>query len=135
MTGRTYGDFYLQPTRQWATSRTSVLQITQDRGTICQLEIRQFEVPQTTDGTDSRNRSIFQIPWAIADADKATADINKFLDESLSPYIEFLLEEKDLLVWEVFHTASSNAYLQNQPVSVAGSAVTACQWPVFSWVY
>lgn len=127
MTGRNYGDFTLQATRKWASDQIHLLEITQDRGTVCRLEIRQFDPPEVLDGTDSRNRSIFLIPWAIADADKATTAVNQFLDDSLSPYINCLLEEKDHLVWEVFHTASSNAYLPNQPVGLMGLAAITRQ--------
>jgi hypothetical protein len=115
-TGRNYGDFKLQTTRNWVDDQVHFLEITQDRGTVCRLEIRQFNSPEVHDGTDSRNRSMILIPWAIADANKATESINQFLDDSLSPYINCLLEENDHLVWEIFHTASSNAYLPNQPV-------------------
>ncbi|KAH8745608.1 hypothetical protein BGZ57DRAFT_778314 [Hyaloscypha finlandica] len=109
--GPDYGDFSLQKTRSWVGEEVHVLETTQDMGSVCRLEVRQFEPPEEIDAVDVKGRSMYYIPWAIADEDRATLAVNNFLDECMVPYLSSLLDEGDELVWEVFTSAIRFGYV------------------------
>jgi hypothetical protein len=93
-----------------------VLEITQDMGSVCRLEVRQFDPPVEIDAVDLKGRSMYSVPWAIADGDRATIAINKFLDECKVLYLNSLLDDSDELVWDVFHSAIRIAYMPGKQV-------------------
>ncbi|KAF1994401.1 Clavaminate synthase-like protein [Amniculicola lignicola CBS 123094] len=103
MVGPKFGDFYMA--KDWTNAPTRFLDITQDRGTILQLEVREFRPPVEPGALDLKGRSMYAIPWAIADADVAVESINEFLDASVGPYLDHLLDDSNHLVWDVFHSA------------------------------
>ncbi|KAF2630582.1 Clavaminate synthase-like protein, partial [Macroventuria anomochaeta] len=105
MIGSTYGDFHLQESRMWVRGELHILEITQDMGPVCRFEVRQFIPPVEPDAVDLKGRSMYHVPWAIADADKTTRAFNVFLDKNLVPYLRSVLNEDDELFGEVFRSA------------------------------
>lgn len=112
LTGPRYGDFHLPKT--WTGPTIKVLDVTQDRGVECHLEVRQFQSPADEHGTDTKGlagkgRSMFAIPWALTDAEKGLKSINTFIDASIEKYVAAVIDQSEPLIWEVFQTALSLA--------------------------
>ena len=104
MVGRAYGDFHI--TKQWAGASTRFLDITQDRGSAAlSLELREFRPPHEPDALDLKGRSMYYIPWAIANPDDAVKAVNEFADQSVGSYLDALLDDTNSFVWDVFHAA------------------------------
>ena len=102
MVGKNYGDFHLE--KSWTSSAPRVLEITQDRGTICRFEVREFLAP-VEHTVDVKERPMYAIPWAMVDAESAMESINTYLEESIGPYLDTILDDSDPVVWNIFHAA------------------------------
>jgi hypothetical protein len=103
LAGPKYGDFHLQ--KQWTEAPIRVLCLGQDRGVMLQLELREFIPPAGDNDQDLKGRSMYAVPWAIANVDDAVKAINAYVDESIGLYLDAILDDTDGLVWSVFHAA------------------------------
>ena len=108
MVGKKYGDFYLQ--RQWVGGDSKVLYIKQDYGLVLAIEVREFVPPDeyVTDDKGLYNgvgRSVYEIPWAVADPDEELQKLNERIDSNLGQYLESILDFTDPLVWKVYQSA------------------------------
>ena len=108
MIGPNYGDFCLK--KSWVSPRTKVIDLTQNRGSVLHLELREFIPPDEQHATDTKGvhrngRNMYAIPWAIANADKATSSTEKFLDKSVKLYLDIMFLNTNRLVREVFRMA------------------------------
>jgi hypothetical protein len=103
MIGPKYGDFHIPKT--WANDATKFLEVTQDRGSIWRLEVRQFVPPAGGSALDLKGRPMYFVPWAIADPESAVKALNQYIDESVGFYLDTLLDDSNHLVWDIFHSA------------------------------
>jgi hypothetical protein len=104
MIGPTYGDFHIA--KDWVGAKTRFLDVTQDRSPIVlRLEVREFHPLYEENPLDLKGRSMYCIPWAIADPDVAVETINAYIDHSVGSYLDAMLDDTDGLVWNVFHVA------------------------------
>lgn len=113
MVGKKYGGFYLE--KSWTSSTPRILEITQDRDAICRFEVREFVTP-VEHTVDVKERPIYAIPWAIVDAESAMESLNTYLDESVGPYLDTILDDSDPVVWNTFHAAFRLSFFP-EPVS------------------
>jgi hypothetical protein len=104
MVGPMYGDFHIA--KQWVGPTTRILEITQDSGeSALKVEVREFYPPADENALDLKGRSMYFIPWAISDPEKAVETINAYIDESIGSYIDATIDDTDGLVMDVFHAA------------------------------
>jgi hypothetical protein len=119
MCGPTYGDFHIA--KEWASTTTRFLDITQDRGSVpLTLEVREFKPPSEENALDLKGRSMYYIPWALTDAESATRAINAYADANIGPYLDALLDDSNHLVWDVFHAALRLSVFPT-PVSISSN--------------
>jgi hypothetical protein len=117
MIGPTYGDFHI--TKDWVGATIRLLDITQDRGPVpLTLEVREFSPPSEGNALDLKGRSMYYIPWAIADAENAVRAVNAYADANVELYLNALLDDSNHLVWDVFHAALRLSVFPT-PVSVS----------------
>jgi hypothetical protein len=102
----------------WVNDEIHVLEITQDMGPRCRFAVRQFVPPEEPDAVDLKGRSMYHVPWAIADVKETERAFAKFLDDSLVPYLKSILNDDDYLFYEVFTSAIKIGFpgSANQPV-------------------
>ena len=108
MVGKQYGDFYLP--RQWVSPNTKVLNITQHRGLVVSIVVREFMPPDeyVTDDKGLWNgigRSVYAIPWAVEDPEVELQKLHKLVDNSVGQYLESFLDDTDPLIWNVYREA------------------------------
>ncbi|KAH8884175.1 hypothetical protein GQ53DRAFT_811092 [Thozetella sp. PMI_491] len=103
MVGPRYGDF--SKVKNWAEEKVYSLDITQDCGPVCHLQVRRFIPPVDPQALDLKGRPMYNIPFGILDADEATKAVNTYLDESVEAYMDCLLDDTDHVVFDVFHVA------------------------------
>jgi hypothetical protein len=104
MVGRFYGDFHIA--KEWIGSTTRFFDITQDRGTApLTLEVREFRPPNEENALDLKGRSMYYIPWALADAEGAVKAVDTFVDANVESYLDVLLDSSNRLVYDVFQSA------------------------------
>lgn len=101
--GPHYGDFHLE--KQWTRARSRYLALGQDYGVCFQLELDEFIPPIDPTAVDLKGRSMYAVPWAIANPDAACQAINTYLDQSIGLYLDSILDDSDVLEWEIFHVA------------------------------
>jgi hypothetical protein len=120
MIGPHYGDFHVE--KQWISGPGRVLCLSQDRGSLLRIELKQFVPPHDPTALDLKGRSMYAVNWAIADPDAVTEALNDFIDESLGCYLESILDGMDGLVWDIFHAAIRSSVFP-QPVSIFNGTV------------
>ncbi|KAM0294471.1 hypothetical protein ACHAPM_011210 [Fusarium culmorum] len=100
MVGPRYGDFHIH--RSW-TQDYSVLEVAQDSNVVLRLVVRRF-VPsfEELESDDTRGNKMYSIPWAIADPEEATKEVNHYLDRYMGDYLVANLDDSDQLVWGMF---------------------------------
>ena len=100
MVGPRYGDFHIY--KDW-TQDYSVLEVAQDSNVVLRLVVRRF-VPsfEELESDDTRGNKMYSIPWAIADPEEATEEVNHYLDRYMGDYLVANLDDSDQLVWGMF---------------------------------
>ncbi|PCD20193.1 hypothetical protein AU210_016718 [Fusarium oxysporum f. sp. radicis-cucumerinum] len=101
MVGPKYGDFHIQ--RNWTQNDIRVLEVAQDSNVVLRLVVREF-VPSFEEfgSDDTRGNKMYGIPWAIADPEEATKEVNRYLDRCIGNYLDANLDYSDHLVWGIF---------------------------------
>ncbi|KAK2926409.1 hypothetical protein FoTM2_013275 [Fusarium oxysporum f. sp. vasinfectum] len=101
MVGPKYGDFHIQ--RNWTQTDIRVLEVAQDSNVVLRLVVREF-VPSFEEfgSDDTRGNKMYGIPWAIADPEEATKEVNRYLDRCIGDYLGANLDYSDHLVWGIF---------------------------------
>ncbi|KAI3570592.1 hypothetical protein IWW34DRAFT_349276 [Fusarium oxysporum f. sp. albedinis] len=100
MVGPRYGDFHIH--RNWL-QNFNVLEVAQDSNVVLRLVVRQF-VPsfEELESDDTRGNKMFSIPWAIADPEDTTKEVNHYLVRCMGDYLVTNLDDSDQLVWGIF---------------------------------
>ncbi|KAK2471861.1 hypothetical protein H9L39_16544 [Fusarium oxysporum f. sp. albedinis] len=95
-----YGDFHIH--RNWL-QNFNVLEVAQDSNVVLRLVVRQF-VPsfEELESDDTRGNKMFSIPWAIADPEDTTKEVNHYLVRCMGDYLVTNLDDSDQLVWGIF---------------------------------
>ncbi|EPS36610.1 hypothetical protein H072_9850 [Dactylellina haptotyla CBS 200.50] len=101
--GPKYGNFHIP--RNWTDTQEKTLYITQDRGTILTMRVREFTPPPGAHPVDTKGNSMYVVPWAMANVEEVKKSLQAYIDESVGPYLDALLDDTDPIVWNVFHTA------------------------------
>jgi hypothetical protein len=121
LTGPRFGDFHLQ--KIWTNSEIRIFDMSQGRGPVLHLEVRQFSPPtepeeQRNDnkGRGGKGRDYYSIPWAVADLRTAIKQIYRFIDDSVPKYIAGAVGSSNLLLSWMFKEAHRLAF-SSQPVS------------------
>jgi hypothetical protein len=103
MVGSRYGDFLVG--KKWINRRSEVLYIGQDLDTSFQLELWNFVPPHDPDAIDVKGRSMYAVPWAIKDPDRAVLCIDSYVNDTLNVYLSRYLDPLDSIIWSVFEAA------------------------------
>jgi hypothetical protein len=107
LVGDRYGDFH--STKYWLSEETKIFEMSQGRGTVLRLKVREFEPPDepVTDskGVGGKGRKLFAIPWALTDPDSGIRSILEFINASCKPYVEQIIHKDDELAFDVFQMA------------------------------
>ena len=108
LVGPYYGDFHIE--KEWTTASPKYICMSQDRGpyihtAFLQIELREFVPPADDTAVDLKGRSMYAVPWAIADQDSVVRAVNSYIDESMDFYIDGVLDDTGGLEWDVFHVA------------------------------
>lgn len=113
LTGPSYGGFCVP--KIWAAhSPIKTLSLTQGYGTVLRLRVREFKPPQgDNEPLDSRGRSIYAVPWALADADDALSSVRTFLEESVDAYLDRYAHDFDEITRLVFSAARDRSRAPN----------------------
>lgn len=102
LTGPDYGGFCVP--KIWAAdSPIKTLSLTQGHGTVLHLRVREFKAPQGGNAfLDSRGRSIYAVPWALADAEDAVSSVKAFIEVSMDAYLDRYTHDFDEISRLVF---------------------------------
>ena len=110
LTGPDFGHFSRRKT--WAAGGCRLFECGQIHGATLRLRVRQFRPPslvpgESTDnkGSGAKGRSLYAIPWAIADLDEALAEVERYIDRSASAYMRKFVDSSDRIVHPVFSHA------------------------------
>jgi len=80
-----------------------MLSLSQGYDTVLNLRVREFIPPQGEDVLlDSRGRSIYAVPWALADAAGACSSVNAYIDQSMDAYLDRYSQDFDDITRLVF---------------------------------
>ncbi|KAK3312017.1 hypothetical protein B0H66DRAFT_486618 [Apodospora peruviana] len=102
MIGPHYGDFHLE--RYWTGAPSKTLCLGQLGALNFKVELQEFVPPATSD-VDLKGRSMYAVPWAIADPDAVVSAINDYIDRGMTQYLYGYLDDTDTLVWDIFQAA------------------------------
>ena len=103
MIGPEYGDFHIP--KVWVNDTIKYLEVTQDRGSVWRLKVRQFVPPVGDGAVDLKGRPMYFVPWAIPDAAQAVEALNQYIDKSIVSYVDTILHDSNHLVLDIFHSA------------------------------
>jgi hypothetical protein len=126
LVGKAYGDFHIE--KEWTGARPRILNLGQDWSDPLQLKLDEFVPPADPSSVDVKGRSMYAVPWAIANPDAAVVALNSYIDKTIGRYMDLFLDDSNAFEWDIFH-AAYRASVFPVPVSYDRSSVPGCKLP------